>query len=135
MSDLDAIGGLQVVIILLLLHPQKRRRNALLTMAICVGIGAALWYIALPAVVILFGVTKPVIEKFGWIHSFTLLALLGLGVALLMGYRVDYKKNRAIRAGSKEAFDERVRTYMHVLNYSEEDAIAATTRIRDGKRK
>jgi hypothetical protein len=135
MSDLDVIGGLQIVIILLLLQPQRRRKSALLSMVICVGIGAALWYIGLPAVGILYGATKPFIEKFGWLHSFTLLALLGFGVTLLVAFWIDQKKNRAIRAGSKEAFDERVRIYMRDFSYSEEDAIAATNRIRDEKKK
>lgn len=66
------------------------------------------------------------------------LVILGLAVWvawLVVAGWLDAKQNRAIRAGSKDAFDERVEYYVGKLNYSLDDAIKATKRIRDGEPK
>jgi hypothetical protein len=61
--------------------------------------------------------------------------LLAYSAALVFAYQIDAKQNRAIRAGSKEAFDKRVNDLMRDQHYSLEDATAAAAKVRDRKKK
>ena len=54
-------------------------------------------------------------------------------VWLVVARWLDAKENRAIRAGSEGAFNKRVEYYVSKLDYSPEDALEATERIKNGK--
>lgn len=65
---------------------------------------------------------------------FFLTVVIVYAVALGFAFRIGSKENRAIRAGSKEAFDKRVNDLMRGQRYSLEKATAAVERIRDEKK-
>jgi len=83
---------------------------------------------------------SPLVSRFGWIWGPVITIIIAINIpiwAWFFGYLMrgawsDAKENRAIRAGSKEAFDKRVEAYKAMLNYDEQKAIEATLRIRDG---
>lgn len=133
MSSTALIIGLQVAVIILLCEPQERRSHTVKVLSaiflVCVIVRHAA-----PAVVgFLVATFQPIVEKIGW--TYCLCALVGLGyiIALFVAWGLDTKENRAIRSGSQEAFDKRVREYVRDRKYSREQAIAVTTSIRDGK--
>lgn len=133
MSDIQVVAGFQVIIILLLCEPQRRRRSALLAIAvICVG-GFAVFHLAPAALEFLNGASKPVVRRIGLPGTIFLFALAAYLIALIRAFWSDRKDNRAIRAGSQEVFDKRVAALMGSSKYTREEAVAAATRVKDGK--
>lgn len=127
MTKLDIIAALQIVIILLVCVPQRQRKTALLSISL-VGLGfLAILFVGAPLLGGAFQTVRFVVAKVGWVP----VVLLAAAVTLTLIYRSEVKQNRAIRAGSTEAFDDKVKDLMRNLNYSHEDAIAAARRIRD----
>lgn len=129
------IAGLQIVIILLLLEPQRRRRGVLVGI---IGTGAVfvtIYYLGPGTLGLLYEAVSPIKERFGWLGLFSLAGLLAYAVAFVIAFRIDAKQNRAIKAGSKEAFDKRVNDLMRDQHYSHEDATAAAAKVRDEKKK
>jgi MFS family permease len=139
MTTLDVVACLQLVIILLLIEPQRRRRATLGgiigTGAICAAVYAAIYYLGPPLVGTLYETISSFKEEYGWSGLFVTTSIVVIVVVMVFASRVDLRQNRAIRAGSKEAFDKRVNDLMRDLHYSLEDATAAAIRIRDEKKK
>src|ERR1039457_3011026 len=134
-STLEVVACLQLVIILLLLEPQERRKKVLAWMLPFGVVCAAFYYLFPAALGLLYEVVSPIKERFGWLGLFTIAGLLAYSAALVFAYQIDAKQNRAIRAGSKEAFDKRVNDLMRDKHYSLEDATAAAAKVRDRKKK
>ncbi len=101
MSSLEEVGILQVVIILLLCEPQRRRRAALGWMIVTGAVCAAIYYLGPGLSGLLYEAVEPIVGKFGWLGLFFFTAVLAYVVALFVAYRLDTKQSRAIRAGSK----------------------------------
>ena len=124
-----------MVIILLLCEPQRRRRVALGWIIAAGAVCLAINYLGPGLIGLLYEAFEPIVGKFGWPGFFALIVLILYAVSLIFAFRSGAKENRAIRAGSKEAFDKRVKDLMSGQSYSFEDATAVTTRIRDEKKK
>jgi hypothetical protein len=128
------IAGLQLVVIILVCVPQRRRLFAL------GGIGAlgvvylAVRRLAPAALGLLYEEVRPAITRYGEFNLVMLAGVLVFAIILLIAYRMDTKQNRAIRAGSQEAFDQYVDDLIRKKHVSLEEATAAATRIRDGKK-
>ncbi len=134
MSNTEWVIMLQLGIIALLCEPQERRPRLVRVFAIIVAGVFIIQHVAPAVFGFLLEVFDPVIRKIGWVYSLCILVGIGYIIALGVGFWMDAKNNRAIRAGSQEAFDRRVATYMRSHRYSREDAIAATAKIRDEKK-
>jgi len=134
MGPLRVIAGLQLVVIILVCVPQRRRLVAL------GGIGAlGVVYLVIRrlfpvALGLLYEEVRPALARYGEFHLILLAGVLVFAVILLIAYRMDTKQNRAIRAGSKEAFDLFVDDLVLKKHFSLEEATAAAIRIRDGKK-
>ncbi len=135
MSTLDVVACLQVVIILLLIEPQERRKSVLGWLFPLGAACVAVWYLSSTVFGLLFEAIRPIKERFGWSSLFIIAVALVYAVSLVFAYLIDAKQNRNIKAGSKEAFNNRVAYLMHDRHYSNEDAIAAVTKLRDEKKK
>jgi hypothetical protein len=96
---------------------------------------AAVYYLIPAALGFLYEAVGPIKEKYGWSGLFFLTVVIGYAIALVFAYRIGAKQNRAIRAGSKEAFDKRVNDLMRDQHYSLDDATAAAAKVRDEKKK
>jgi hypothetical protein len=132
---LHAIAAIQVVILLLLCIPQKRRPIAL---GAIVVLGAA--FLAFrrlrPIVSELFsGAIRQLVVKFGEFHLILAASVLVFAILLVVAYRMDTRQIRAIRAGSRQAFDQYVNDLIRKKHYNLEEATAAVIQIRDGKKK
>jgi hypothetical protein len=77
---------------------------------------------------------RPVLARYGEFHLILLAGVIVFAVILVTAYRMDTKQNRAIRAGSREAFDRYVDDLIRKKHFSIEEATAAATQIRDGKK-
>ncbi len=140
MTTAGVIVLLLVAIALLLCEKQEDRSRALGGMVLIGILGLALYRIwpllrssALLAI-------SPLVSRFGWFSGIVIAIIIAINIPiwawffghLMRGAWSDAKENRAIRAGSKDAFDKRVEAYKSMLNYDERKAIEATLRIRDG---
>lgn len=135
MSSLEEVGLLQAVIIVLLCEPQKRRRATLGWIIAAGAVYAAIYYLGPGLIGLLYEAVEPIVGKFGWLALLALTGLLLYAVSLVVAFLADRKQNRAVRAGSKEAFDKRVKDLMSDQHLSFEEATGAATRVRDEKRK
>jgi hypothetical protein len=131
MDKTSLVIALLVVIVLLLCAPQAERSRALGRMVLFAGIGVVVYYVATTVLALWFVAS----DRFGWRVVLVAVLLLISTPIMYYGVRQDFKENEAIRTGSKEAFENRVRTYMKDHGYSHERAVEATLRIRDGDKK
>jgi hypothetical protein len=130
----SAVIVLLIVIMLLVVEKQEDRPGTLGTILVGGAILIAIVKIV-PFVLGILVVTGTLaFDYLGWR---TLLILLCVCIAARLGRLrwLDHKDNQAIRAGSQEAFDERVRVYERTFGYSKEKAIEATQRIKDERRR
>jgi hypothetical protein len=118
------IVGLLVAIVLLLCTPMKQRNLLLQRLVVCGSLALAAYYLS-PFIAGLLAVFyDSVLKAIGWPE------ILGIGGAgtllffLIYVGKADREQNRAIRAGSVQAFDARVENAR---------AVEVTTRIRDEK--
>lgn len=127
------------MIVLLLVERQEDRPRTLGRMLL-VAVLAYFLCEASPFVAGLIALTVTKVKNIGWPATLRFLSFAGgislavfavLGIAIILW--LDGKDNRAIRAGSQEAFDRRVKEYVQTFGYSREKAIETTTRIRDSK--
>lgn len=141
MTTAGVIVLLLFVIVLLLCEKQEDRPRALGRMVLIGILGLALYYVGPLVCALVLLAVRPLVARVGW--YWTVLIAINIPFVLYgLGYLVwaawadarDRRDNRAIRAGSKEAFDKRVEAYKTTLNYDERKAIEATLRIRDGGR-
>lgn len=133
MSLLALIIVLQLVVIILLCEPQRRRPQTVRVLSAIFFVCVIIRYAAPAVVGLLAEVFQPIVEKIGWLYFLCALVALGYVIALFVAWWRDARENRAIRSGSQDAFDKRVEEYVQDHQYSRERAIAITTRIRDGK--
>jgi hypothetical protein len=125
---------LLVIVIVLLCEPQEQRRRTLGWMLVFSGCGLALYYVGPIVLGLFFAISRPALRHLWWTLAIVILLIYAPVFGRLIW--LDARENRAIRAGSKEAFDRRVSEYMGpTFNYSYERAVEATTKIRDGRRK
>ncbi len=126
--------ALLVVIILLICAPQAERSRALGRMVLFAGIGLVAYYIVPAVLAFVLASWYGAVYRFGFHSVFfvTVLALSAPGYHFIA--RLDRKENEAIRAGSQQAFDSRVR-YLEQHGKSHEQAIEAAMRVRDGDKK
>jgi len=135
MSSIEEVGILQVVIIVLLCEPQRRRRAELGWIIVAGAVYAAIYYLGPGLLGLLYEAVEPIVGKIGWVGLFVLAGVLLYAVSLVLAYRADEKERRAVRARSKEAFDKRVEDLMSSQHLSFEDATAAAARAGDEKLK
>jgi hypothetical protein len=141
-QQLEIVTFLLGAILVAICRPQKERAKALRWYVFLVlgvlfisewrGVIALLASCALWAFV---GV-RHIVEMAGWwtlviVNPITLILVPIFGRFLWL----DYKDNRAIRAGSKDAFDRRVRDLMTSFNLSHEKAVEAAIKVRDERMK
>ncbi|HTF67111.1 MAG TPA: hypothetical protein VK638_30945 [Edaphobacter sp.] len=126
--------ALLAVIVLLLCVPMRQRPHLLGYLLKVAVVVIAFYYLGPIVLAFVLEAYTSVVERCGRTTTF---ALMGGCVALLIffwAWRSDRKSNAAIRAGSIEAFNERVEELKTgPLNYSDDEAVAAVTRLRDGK--
>src|ERR1035441_8699848 len=134
MGPLRVIAGLQLVVIILVCVPQRRRLFALGGIGALGVVGLVVRRLASEAVGEFYESVRPTLARYGEFNLILLAGVLVFAVILLIAYRMDTKQNRAIRAGSKEAFDRFVDDLILKKHFSLEEATAAATRIRDGKK-
>ena len=132
MSSLEEVGILQVVIILLLCEPQRRRRAALGSMIAAGAACAAIYYLGPGLLGLLYEAAKPIVDKYGWLGLLTLVGLLVYAVSFVFAFRADARNKKAIRAGSKQAFDKHVEYLVRDQHLSHEDAVDFVIKMRDG---
>ena len=126
---MDMVVLLLVVIVVLLCFSQADRGDVL---AVWVGVGilgTAIYYVGpiILALVFLSG------QRFGWLATLGIAEVVVFVGVLLVAALLDAKHNRAVRAGSQEAFKRRIEDYVRVFGYSREKAIETATRFRNGK--
>jgi hypothetical protein len=126
--------SLLVVIILLMCAPQAERPKALGRMVIFAGIGLVVYYIVPTVLAVILGLWYGAVSRYGS-HSVVIVTVLALsGPLFYLIARQDRKENEAIRAGSQDAFDSRVR-YLETHGKTHEQAVEAALRVRDGDKK
>ena len=130
---------LLVAIVLLLVERQEERPRALGRMVLG-GLLAYALYELWPFVVGLVGLLFVTARRVGWHTTLRFVSVAGgISLAVLAVFVIgrmfwlDGKDNRAIRGGSEEAFERRVKDYVQIFGYSREKAIETTAKIRDGK--
>jgi hypothetical protein len=134
MGPLRVIAGLQLMVIILLCVPQRRRPIVLGGIIVFGVVGLVLRRMASAGLGVFYESVRPVIVRFGEFHLILLAGVLIFAALLVLAYRMDTKQKRAIRAGSTEAFDQYVINLVGKKHCSLEEATAAATRIRDGKK-
>jgi hypothetical protein len=134
MGLLRVIAGLQLVVIILVCVPQRRRLFALGGIGALGVVGLVVRRLASEAVEEFYESVRPVLARYGEFHLILLAGVIVFAVILVTAYRMDTKQNRAIRAGSREAFDRYVDDLIRKKHFSIEEATAAATQIRDGKK-
>src|ERR1039458_9264971 len=105
MGPLRVIAGLQLVVIILVCVPQRRRLVALGGIGALGVVGLVVRRLASAALAEFYESARPVLVRFGEFNLILLAGGIVFAILLLIAYRMDTKQNRAIRAGSKEAFD------------------------------
>jgi hypothetical protein len=134
MGPLRVIAGLQLVVIILLCVPQRRRLFALGGIGALGVVGLVVRRLASEALAEFYESVRPVLVRFGEFNLILLAGGIVFAILLLIAYRTDTKQYRAIRAGSKESFDRYVDELIVKKHLNLEEATAAATRIRDGKK-
>jgi hypothetical protein len=137
MTTAGGVVLLLIAIVILLCEKQEDRSRVMGRLVLLGILGAAVYYIGpvLGSVVLL--AISPLVSRVGWIWAVLILVNIPLwlwffGYLIRAGW-LDTKENRAIRAGSNEAFDKRIQEYMS-LGYTHEKAIEAALRVRDSKK-
>jgi membrane protein implicated in regulation of membrane protease activity len=96
--------------------------------------GLAFYYIGPILIAFFVGAYTSVVDRVGWKMTVTLTAGVSFLLVCLWAWRSDKKNNAAIKAGSVEAFNERVKDLQAgPLKYTHEQAVAAANRIRNGE--
>jgi hypothetical protein len=116
-----------VGLLILLCVPQKERWMVLVGAMIFF----ALWKVA-PFFVALVAYWMPSVRQH-WVISWVITSALIIIPSAYFGTRSDIRQNEAIRAGCQECFDRRVQDLVRKLKYSQEQAVVAAQRIKDGK--
>lgn len=138
-TGIGVVIALLLAIVLLLVERQKDRARTLGKM-LMVAVLAYVLYEVWPVIAELTALLFARVKSVGWPAALRFLSIAGgisfvvfaaFGIATILW--LDGKDNRAIRAGSQEAFDRRVQDYVQTFGYSREEAIETTARIRDGK--
>jgi hypothetical protein len=95
----------------------------------------AVFYLGPVVLGLLFEAVSTLKEKYGGSGLLVTLSIVGIVLVMVFASVVDTRQNRAIRAGSKIAFDKRVKDLMRDQHYSLEDATTAAAKVRDEKKK
>jgi len=137
-SGIALIAFLLVLIVMLLAEKQEERPRSLARMIGFGILGLVVYHIGpfIVGIVVIAGTSLfHLVGPRGIIFVFCGVIYGGLFCRVAWEGWQDHRDNRAIRAGSVAAFDERVKMYMENFGYDRPKAIAATERIRDRKRR
>jgi hypothetical protein len=126
--------ALLALIVILLCIPMRQRPQLLRFIVGMSAAGLVFYYIGPILIAFVVGAYTSVAGRVGWRMTFTLTAGVVFLLGCLWAWRSDKKDNAAIRAGSVEAFNERVKDLQAgPLKYTHEQAVAAANRIRNGE--
>lgn len=126
--------ALLVLIVILLCVPMRWRPQLLRYILGMSVAGLAFYYIGPILIAFFVGAYTSVVDRVGWKMTVTLTAGVSFLLVCLWAWRSDKKNNAAIKAGSVEAFNERVKDLQAgPLKYTHEQAVAAANRIRNGE--
>jgi hypothetical protein len=128
------VVGLLVMIVILLCTPLRQRGGVVRVLAGVAVFGLVAYYLAPLGVGLVVVAYQYALEHYGWKGTLAFVAVGLFVVSLYYGWKSDRKHNKAIKAGSVEAFNRRVEAYKRdPFNYEHEKAVEATVRIRDEK--
>jgi formate hydrogenlyase subunit 3/multisubunit Na+/H+ antiporter MnhD subunit len=126
-----AVIALLVLIVVLLCTPRKNRPQQVKYSVASVAIIGCLYYLGPIAIGIVLASYHFLIGHLGRFWSLVLAIAIVLGFVFAGAWWIDARDNRAIRAGSRAAFEKRVQTLIRDRKYSHEKAVEAVSRLRD----